>query len=71
VIIGLVVEVLGLVIRIPELPKVPNDDELSLTSESDLIGCFPLLSWTPLLECSSSSSSTSSRFDCSRGRCVE
>ena len=44
VIIGLVIEVLGLVIRIPKLPKVPNNNELSLTSESDLTGCFPLLS---------------------------
>ena len=46
VIIGLVIEVLGLVIRIPKLPKVPNNNKLSLTSKSNLIGCFPL-GWTP------------------------
>jgi len=43
---GLVVEVevMGLVMRMPELPDVPDDDELGLTGESDLTGCFPLLS---------------------------
>ena len=43
-ILGLVIEVLGLVIRIPKLLKVPNNNKLSLTSKSNLTSCFPLLS---------------------------